>query len=243
MAPPPAILIEELSFSYDGHPLLADVNLHISEGALVAIVGPNGGGKTTLLRLLLGFLKPTTGCISLFGHPPQSARSHIAYVPQIMQYDRHFPISLLELVLMGRLRNTPWWGRYAKRDLEVARSALQSVGLEGRERTPFSQLSGGQAQRALIARALAAEPRLLLLDEPTANVDVNAESEIHAVLRALKGSMTILMVTHNLKVALELASQIFCVQRTVYPLPPEEICTHFGIGLYHPIKETLKRAP
>lgn len=211
-----------------------DIDLAVKEGEFLAIFGPNGGGKTTFLKLLMGFLKPNKGEISLFDSSPKKARKRIGYVPQVMQFDREFPISVFELVLMGCLSKANWWGILPKEAKQKAEEALHKVGLLDYKERAFGTLSGGQAQRALIARALVADPDLLLLDEPTASVDPDAEAQIQQLLLKLKGSMTIIMVTHDLQGIVEKADRLLCIHRTLTSFTPPEVCEHFAMGLYHP---------
>lgn len=224
---------ENLSFAYEGNPILKNISFKIKEGEFVGIIGPNGGGKTTLLKLVVGFLKPTTGSLKLFGTPPQQAIHEIGYVPQAMRFDRQFPISVFELALSGRLSRLPWYGVYSEEDYRITRETLELLGLTSFQHAAFGTLSGGQAQRALIARALVSQPKLLLLDEPTANVDAQAETEIYALLKKLQGKMTILMVTHDLSAAIDQVERVLCVQHTLINLQPQEVCEHFALGLYH----------
>ena len=228
-----AISIKNLSFSYQDMSVLNEISFDIQPGQFIGMIGPNGGGKTTLLKLILGFLKSNKGKIEVFGQNPIGARQHMAYVPQSLRFDKQFPISVMELVLEGRLAHLPWYGRFSKNDKHIAMDALERVGLADLHKRPFGSLSGGQAQRALIARALASEPRLLLLDEPTASVDAQAEADIYAILKKLQGDMTILMVTHNLQAAIELVEKVICVQNTAFMLNPKEVCEHYAFGLYH----------
>ena len=137
--------------------------------------------------------------MTIFGEKPRNIRQKIGYVPQVFHFDRAFPISVLEIVLQGRLSHLPWYGRYPESEKNKALEALELVGLLELANRPFSDLSGGQAQRVIIARALAQDPELLLLDEPTANVDTQAEEQIWKLLRQLKGKMTILLVSHDLR--------------------------------------------
>jgi zinc transport system ATP-binding protein len=230
------IEFEDVSFTYRERDLLVlkNASFKIEAGEFFGIIGPNGGGKTTLLKLVMGFLKPTSGKIRVFGKTPQAARSEIAYVPQTQRFDRQFPISVLELVLGGRLSHLPWYGSFSAQDKQAAREALAKVGLSEYAEAPFGTLSGGQAQRALIARALVTAPKLLLLDEPTASVDIQAEADICHLLHDLKGQMTMLMVTHDLKTILNDVQRVLYVQQEVHALLPKEVCEHFAIGLYHP---------
>jgi zinc transport system ATP-binding protein len=228
------IKLDDVSFSYEDTPILTDVSFQVKKGEFMGIFGPNGGGKTTLLRLILGFLKPSTGRIEIFGTSPLNAQKDIGYVPQRLRFDKEFPISVLELVLSGRLYNLPWYGRFSKEDTQVAMEMLEKVGLADFKNANFGNLSGGQAQRVLIARSLVSNPKLLLLDEPTASVDTQAESEIYKILEELKSKITILMVTHHLQTAIHQVERVLCVKQSVISLKPEQVCEHFAIGLYHP---------
>ena len=228
-----AVEIENVNFSYQEMAVIKNISFTINQGEFVGVIGPNGGGKTTLLKLIMGFLKPQSGRISLFGKSPSAARQSIAYVPQSLQFDKQFPISVMELVLGGRLSHLPWYGVFAQADKDAAYEALEHVGLEDYRNRPFGSLSGGQAQRALIARALASKPQLLLLDEPTASVDSQAEIDIYRILKSLQGKITIMMVTHNLQAAVELVEKVLCVQQSLTVIEPRQICEHFSYGLYH----------
>ena len=228
-----ALLLNKVFFSYEKTPILNNVNISISPGEFVGIFGPNGGGKTTLLKIIMGFLKQDKGSVSLFGKPPEEARSLIGYVPQSTKVDRQFPITAEEVVQMGCLSKASFLGTlhpiYKKKALE----ALEKVGMADKRTESFGKLSGGQAQRVLIARALAGDPKILLLDEPTASVDPQAEQEILSILSTLKGKITILMVTHDLQTILEKTEKLLCVHRDVHTLSPSTVCEHFGLGLYH----------
>lgn len=236
--------VERLSFAYQDSWVLKDASFSISSGEFVGIIGPNGGGKTTLLKLLMGFLKPASGIIRVFGGSPNSAQKRLSYVPQVMRFDKQFPISVLEVVLLGRLSHLPWYGRHHNTDREAALDALNKVGLADFQGNAFGTLSGGQAQRVLIARALVSNPDLLLLDEPTASVDIQAEAEIYSLLHELRGKMTILMVTHDLKAAIDYVQKVICVQHSIVTLSPQEVCEHFAMGLYHtPLINVVKKNP
>lgn len=228
------ISCKNLSFSYGQTPILQNVSFHISKGEYVAIFGPNGGGKTTLLKLIMGFLTPQNGTISILGRSPEEVHAEIAYVPQKLKFDPKFPISVMEVVQMGQLDRLTFWGRFRKGSREKALEALQQVGLHNYASRSFGTLSGGETQRVLIARALVSNPKLLLLDEPIASVDSAGEKEIYNILKSLKKKMTILMVTHHLSGAIEEVDRAFCVQRDVLCLNKQDLCGHFAIGLYHP---------
>ncbi len=235
------VTFDHVFFAYQGAPVLTDVSFSVAPGEFLGIIGPNGGGKTTLLKLILGFLKPTLGAITVLGKPPGGATTRIAYVSQGLHYDRQFPISVMELVLSGRLSSLPWYGVYAAEDTQAALDALEKVGMLDFRHQAFGNLSGGQAQRALIARALVSNPDLLLLDEPTASVDSQAEGVIYEILKTLRQTMTIMMVTHDLRAAIDLVDRVLCVQGGLLSLLPQEVCEHFAIGLYHAPLQIGKR--
>lgn len=230
---PIALKVDHLFFSYDKTPVLDNVHLSIHEGEFIGIFGPNGGGKTTLLKLLLGFLEPSKGTISVLGKSPKKVRTEVSYVPQIAKLDKQFPITVYELVLMGCLSKGDFLGRLPSSTKNTVLDALEKVDLLTKKDVPFGSLSGGQAQRALIARALVSKPKILLLDEPTASVDPKAEQEILHILSELKGTMTILMVTHDLQTIVQKVERLLCIHRHVHSFLPSEVCEHFGLGLYH----------
>lgn len=219
------IEIEDLSFSYDSLLVLQKVSLRVRKGEFIGIMGPNGGGKTTLLKLLMGFLRPTSGKIQVQGK--------VGYVPQVQRTDRDFPITVRELVLLGALAETTFWGSYPKRVKERADELLERFNLITHQHKLFGALSGGLAQRALLARALLSNPDLLLLDEPTANIDIHSAQVMFETLARLRGEKTILLVTHDLRTIVERVDRILCVQGEVSSLLPKDVCEHFALGLYH----------
>lgn len=230
--PAPVVEFDHVDFSFYRTTVLKNISFKIDQGEFVGLIGPNGGGKTTLLKLILGFLEPTQGTIKILGRTNGSPLP-IAYVPQSVRYDRDFPISVEEVVASGLLSHLPWHGHFRSSQRLAAQEALERMGLSHLSKASFGTLSGGQAQRVLIARSLVSKPQLLLLDEPTASVDSQAESDIHAILSELKGQMTILMVTHDLRAAIHQVDRILCVQGGIISLKPEEVCEHFALGLYH----------
>lgn len=222
--------IHNVSFSYGTSLVLEGVSLEMFEGEFVALFGPNGGGKSTLIKLILGLLHPKKGTISLLEGPPEKRRPLIGYVPQVNRFDRDFPITVQEVVLMGALSHLNWRESLPCWVEDRAKELLHQVGLGRKKEAPFSSLSGGETQRALIARALLGRPRLLILDEATSNLDKEGEKTICDLLE--KEGMGILMVTHHLQAILHRAKRLFCVQRSVTLLRPDEICEHFALGLY-----------
>lgn len=221
----PIIKIKNLNFSYNDNPVLENVNLEIGKGELASIVGPNGGGKTTLLKLILGLLKPVSGTLEVFGMPPEKARREIGYMPQHAQLDPQFPISVLDVVIMGRidLCGKGIFGGFPRQAVTLAKEALAEVGLADHAQKSFSKLSGGQRQRVLIARALCSEPKLLLLDEPTSNIDPRSEENLYATLTELNQKMTILLVSHDLGFVSQIVKSVICVNRQVIIHPTSKI--------------------
>ena len=218
----PDVEINNLAFSYDTVPVLEDVNLKVKHGEFATIVGPNGGGKTTLLRLLLGILKPVQGKIAVLGSTPEKARLRVGYMPQHADLDPHFPVTVMDVVMLGRLGRR-FGGRYSKEDRQLALKALAEVQLESMVRTAFSTLSGGQKQRALIARALCCNPEMLLLDEPTANIDPEVEENLLTILQELNQRMTILLVSHDMGFVSRVVKSVICVNRRVLIHPTSRV--------------------
>lgn len=190
------IIFENVSFSYKQRNILENVNLLIQKGDFACLVGPNGGGKTTLLKLILGLIKPDKGMIRLFGKLSDKAGPNIGYMPQHTHLDTDFPATVMDVVLMGRLAKRTLW--FSKKDRVKALIAIDEVGMTADVNTSFSELSGGQKQRILIARALCSCPDILLLDEPTANVDPQTEKNLFSILQKLNSKITILLVSHDL---------------------------------------------
>lgn len=227
------ISLTHLLFSYEQTPILEQDFMEIKQGSFIGIIGPNGGGKTTFLKLLMGFLKPKRGNIEIFGLSPEKARTQIGYVPQIHKCDREFPITVKELVLLGALTNKSLFGSYPKQIKDKADFLMEELGLLEHAKKMFGSLSGGLAQRALLARALLSDPKLLLLDEPTANVDPSSTRAIIKNLSSFKGEKTVLIVTHDFKTIAEDVDQVLCIQGKITPYKPEQICDHFSLGVYH----------
>jgi zinc transport system ATP-binding protein len=227
--PPPTtqaesvIGVERLTFAYQATPVLQDVTFAIASREFVSVVGPNGGGKTTLLKLMLGLLQPQSGTVRIFGKPPLRVRERIGYVPQHAQFDPQFPVAALDVVLMGRLGISAAFGPARSADRRAALQALDEVGLADYARRPLPALSGGQRQRVLIARALASEPELLLLDEPTANLDIAVQGDFLELLHKLNERMTILLVSHDVGFVSQHVRTVICVARHVDVHPTSEL--------------------
>jgi zinc transport system ATP-binding protein len=210
-----AVVVRDLSFSYAGPPVLEGVNLEVATGEFLGVVGPNAGGKSTLLKLILGLLEPGTGEVRVLDRPPREVCRSLGYVPQYPQFGRDFPISVEETVLTGRLGNGSMIGGYTAQDREIARRAMGETEVDGLARRQLRTLSGGQLQRVLVARALAAEPRILILDEPTANIDQRVEADIFELLKRLNLRMTILVVSHDVGFISRYVTRVACLNRTL----------------------------
>ena len=208
------------------------MNLTVPSGDFVSVVGPNGSGKTTLLKLALGLLAPTEGAIRVFDESPRHARRRIGYVPQHPQLDPLFPVSALDVTLMGRLGTAPWSGPWRPSDRDAARTALDEVGLADRAGSHFASLSGGQKQRVLIARALACDPDLLLLDEPTAGLDAHVEEGFYRLLQELNRRLTIVLVSHDLGFVSGFVTSVICVGKDVVIHPTSAITGQVIADLY-----------
>jgi manganese/zinc/iron transport system ATP- binding protein len=195
-----ALKIHQLTVNYEKTPVLWDISLEIPQGKLVAIVGPNGAGKSTLLRTALGMIKPISGSISFFGHPLKKVRRKVAYIPQRESVDWDFPLTVYDLVLMGRYGRRGLFSRPSKKDREDAYAYLAMVGLESFAGRQISQLSGGQQQRAFLARALIQEADLYLMDEPFTGIDISSSKTILTILKGLRDQgKTIFVVHHDLE--------------------------------------------
>ena len=215
MTTAPAIEMKGVWFSYDRSPILEDVSFAVKQGDFLGMIGPNGGGKTTLLELLLGILKPDRGTIRVLGEAPHQARRRVGYVPQNTDFNNTFPISVIDVALMGRLAGSHMGKPFSPRDRPMVEEALKKVGMWDKRREPIGKLSGGQRQRVLIARALVTEPEILFLDEPTAKVDPEFESNIYDFLKELNRNATIVTITHDVGVISRYVKSVACVNRTL----------------------------
>jgi zinc transport system ATP-binding protein len=222
--PNAAVSVRELDFSYDGRNLVLDkANFDILRGEFAAVIGPNGGGKTTLLKLILGLLEPRRGSVRVFGAHPAVARRRVGYMPQHAKMDPDFPVSVMDVVLMGRLGHGVGVGPFRRKDREIATASLEEVGCADLGRRPLAELSSGQKQRVLVARALACEPELLLLDEPTSNLDPSVQDDVQDLLALLNRRMTIVVVSHDVAFVSKYVKRVVCVNRTVALHPTSEI--------------------
>lgn len=209
------VSLQDVSFSYGGPLVLQDVNLEVAENEFIGIVGPNAGGKSTLLKLMLGLLEPLKGKVRVLGEPPERSCTQIGYVPQYPRFNRDFPITVEQTVMMGRLGMSGLFGNYRRRDREVARQAMVETEVAELAERQLCTLSGGQLQRVLMARALTCEPRILVLDEPTANIDMRVETEIFDLLKRFNRRMTIIVVSHDVGFISGYVSRVACLNRTL----------------------------
>ncbi len=210
------VSIENLMVNLGGRTVLEDVNLEVKEGDFLGLIGPNGGGKTTLLKAVLGLIKPHRGRVLVFGMSPEAARKRVGYLPQKSLFDQKFPISALEVVMMGRRGKMGLFGRHSPEDRNSALAALSSVRMLEHADREIGALSGGQQQRIFVARALVSEPDLLLLDEPATGIDSSRQREFYELLRELNEKMTIIMVSHDISAVSTYVKKIACVNRKLY---------------------------
>lgn len=210
------IQIKHLWAGYDDELVLEDINLTVHEKDFIGLIGPNGGGKTTLMRVLLGDVFPVRGSVRILGEQPKKGRRHIGYVPQIIDFDRAFPISVYDVARMGRLSRRKPLRRFSSEDHEITMEALNSVDLADLHERSIGDLSGGQRQRVLIARALASEPQILLLDEPTSSIDPEVSTNVYELLQKLNEDLTILLVSHDMNAITSYVKTIGCVSRKLF---------------------------
>lgn len=209
------ISLHNVSFAFERRPVLDNISLDVKRGEYLGVVGPNGGGKSTLLKVILGLLKPRKGRISVLGKSPEKGRKSIGYVPQYADIKREFPITVAETVLLGLLGKTrPWFG-YSPSEIARAEQAMKEAQILDLQSRQLGTLSGGQFQRVLIARSLIANPDILILDEPTANVDVRMEENIFDLLKRLNERATIIVVSHDVGFISEYVTRVACLNKTL----------------------------
>lgn len=223
-----AVNIRDLTAGYPDNLVLRNVSWQVQRGTLSAIIGPNGGGKSTLLKAAVGLLQPfeyTT--MELLGHSPKKGRKKVAYLPQQEEIDWSFPITVLDVVLQGRLLRHGLWGRYSKEDHLVTREALEFFGMEKHQHTQIGSLSGGQRQRVFLARALVQEADLILLDEPSTGLDANAQHELADLFSSLRDDgKTIVAATHDLNCLTECFDHVLALDgQVLVEGKPEEVLT------------------
>lgn len=214
------VSLQDVSVHLNSIPVLEEINLSIKQNDFLAIIGPNGGGKTTLLKVILGLVKPDRGKIELFGKTPEEGRKLIGYLPQHTFFDLNFPINVFDAVLMGRYNRV--FKNYSENDKETAANALETVGMLEFEDRQIGKLSGGQLQRVFVARAIVRVPKLLLLDEPMASIDPEMQKSFYELLLELKKKMAIVIVTHDIGVVSTHVEMIACLNRRLFYHGPVE---------------------
>ncbi|MGB3211051.1 MAG: ABC transporter ATP-binding protein [Desulforhopalus sp.] len=213
----PIVQIDDLYFYYNGQEVLKDINLTVNKGDFVSIIGPNGGGKTTLVKLILGLLSPSRGTVRVKGKAPSENGTVIGYVPQYINHNLSFPASAMDVVLMGKYDpGKRFKFRTKRKDREEALEALRQLGMADHAGRKITDLSGGQRQRVLIARALVTHPELLVLDEPTASLDTKGQTDFFKLLKQLNRELTILVVSHDLLIVSSYAKSIACVNKRLH---------------------------
>lgn len=210
------VRLENVWVYYDSIPVLEAINLSVESNDFLGIIGPNGGGKTTLLKVILGLIKPNRGRVTVLGMPPERGRKHIGYISQFNLFDHDFPISVFEVVLMGRYKRSGLLPRYTEEDKKAATEALDTVDMLDYKDRQIGRLSGGEQQRVFIARALATAPKLLLLDEPTASIDTSMQAEFYELLDRLKENMAIVLVSHDVSAVSIYVSEIACLNHQLF---------------------------
>ena len=231
MKRPVVVRLVDVWVSYDANVVLKNVNLEIEEGEFLGLIGPNGSGKTTLIKVILGLVTPDRGKVDVLGRPTRnlgSDRRLIGYVPQKSHAQQDFPISVSDVVMLGRYGQIGLFRRPSEEDRATVRKALEAVHMQDFADKQLSQLSGGQQQRVMIARALASQPKLLLLDEPASGVDIHGEERFYRLLEELKDErhLTIVVVTHDIAVVSSYVEKLACLNQTLYShAAPAEVLT------------------
>ncbi len=223
----PLVSIKQVSAGYNGKTVLKDISLDIYPNDFLGVIGPNGGGKTTLSKIILGILKPFAGQISF-----PEGRPNIGYLPQVSQMDHSFPVSVLEVVLSGLATTRSWWKPLNKADKARAEELLFLTGLDGMGHRPIGELSGGQFQRALLARAIINNPQLLVLDEPNTYVDKSFEGELYSLLEELNKKMAIFLISHDIGTISSLVKTIACVNGSLH-YHPSNVLTADVLKVYN----------
>lgn len=237
MKEPLALDLREVSVSFDRRPALVDVDLQVEQGTFLGLIGPNGGGKSVLLKVILGLLVPDGGHVEVLGLSASEARGQVAYVPQFARFALDFPIRVVDVVLTGRLGRRGLLERaHSEEDRDVAFQALQRVLLDRMAYRKIGELSGGELQRVLIARALAMEGRILLLDEPAASLDPGVRHRVHELLRELAPEQTVVMVSHDVGMLSTFVDSVACLNQRLYhhagsELTRETIEKTYGHGM------------
>jgi len=232
-----AIDIDNVSFNYGAVPVLEDISLKIHEEEFIGIIGPNASGKSTLLKLILGLLEPDKGTIKRYNQKCEHKNNHIGYVPQHVNFSRDFPVTVEEVVMMGHISSKSTFFKFNENEIASGKEVMQVLELDGIAKRQIGTLSGGQLQRVLIARALVCKPNVLILDEPTSNVDMRVEEDIFALLKNYSEHMTIIVVSHDIAFISGYVDRVACLNRTLVCHDTESISGKMIEELYDaPVK-------
>ncbi len=226
-----AVEINNLSVKYNEQLVLKDINFSIEEKDFVAIIGPNGGGKSTLLKIILGILTPNKGDVKVFGKAPKKARDLMGYLPQNLKFDHDFPINVFETVLTGRYHGL--FKGYTEKDDNAVLQALKDVEMDEFKDRQISKLSGGQMQRVFIARAIVREPKLLIMDEPMASIDPEMQHSFYKLMSRLKDNMAIVLVSHDVGAVSTHVDKIACLNQELFYHGPVENAANGLEEIYH----------
>ncbi len=229
--------IDNVSFNYGMVPVLEDISLKIHEDEFIGIIGPNASGKSTLLKLILGLIKPDKGTIKKYNQKCEHKTNHIGYVPQHVNFARDFPVTVEEVVMMGHISSGSRFFKFNKNEIGSGLEAMQALEIDDIANRQIGSLSGGQLQRVLIARALVCKPNVLILDEPTSNVDMRVEEDIFALLKNYSEHMTIIVVSHDIAFISGYVDRVACLNRTLVCHDTESISGKMIEELYDaPVK-------
>ena len=229
----PIIQIEELYAAYDEKTVLRNVNLSVYERDFLGIIGPNGGGKTTLIKSILGLHQPQKGKIRFYKEGKEVPEINMGYLPQYNNIDKKFPISVYEVILSGLSKQKSIFRKYSNEQHKIVRQMIVRMGLEGMDKRAIGELSGGQLQRALLGRALVSNPEVIILDEPNTYIDKRFEAKLYSLLEDINKERAIILVSHDIGTVLKNVKTIACVNETVHYHPDTEVPTewleeHFG---------------
>ncbi len=233
----PAVEIKNLHFRYDQADVLNNVSLSLCKNSFTVFLGPNGGGKTTLIKCIMGIAKPRKGFLKIHGLPPGVAKNRFGYIPQRLEFDPIFPLSLFEFVQQGLLSELPWYGIWKKESSLKTEKMLEKFELDHLKTRAIGELSGGQLQRAIIARALVSDPDILIFDEPLSGLDHKSAKTIISLIDQLQGKKTIILITHVITHLLKKATTVYLVEKTVCTLKDDALCKHMELGLFHTEEE------
>ncbi|GGH77349.1 zinc transport system ATP-binding protein [Pullulanibacillus pueri] len=226
-----ALRLSEVTINYHTQIAVQNVSLTVDQGEFLVITGPNGGGKSSLIKAILSLIPVTKGTIEILGKQQSEVKGKIGYVPQQTHFDHSFPITVRDAILMGRLPSKiGWFYRYSQTDHEVVNDLLEQMNIAGLAKRQLNELSGGQKQKVLIARALSSKPEVLILDEPTASLDVKAKAQIYDILKTLSQSMTIVMISHDEQLIARYASTIVFLNKEILYKGTELPHSPFNLG-------------